>query len=63
MRYTKQAMTLAQQILTLQGRGLMMLIPIRQNKWITNFAFSLKLNFLIFPLVAFYLRGFCVRLA
>lgn len=56
-------MTLAQQILTLQGRGLMMLIPIRQNKWITNFAFSLKLNFLIFPLVAFYLRGFCVRLA
>ena len=26
-----------------------------------KFAFSQKLNILIFPLVAFYLRGFCVN--
>jgi len=26
-----------------------------------KFAFRLKLNFLIFPLIAFYLRGFCVN--
>ena len=39
------------------------------NLWISNyffippkFAFSLKLNFLIFPLIAFYLRVFCVNL-
>ena len=27
-----------------------------------KFAFSLKLNFLVFPCLAFYLRSFCVNL-